>query len=86
VIFADEPTGALDPTTGSQVLSLLRRAVDELGTTVVMVTHNLAAAAFSDRLVLLRTGQIVEDRHTPDAATIADQLRDVSAHTIGAAA
>lgn len=86
VIFADEPTGALDPTTGSQILSLLRRAVDELGTTVVMVTHDPATAAFSDRLVLLRTGRIVEDRTTPDATLIAQQLHDVSRHTIEAAA
>lgn len=86
VIFADEPTGSLDPSTGSQVLTLLRRAVDELSTTVVMVTHDPGAAAFSDRLVLLRTGRIVEDRSTPDASSIAHQLHDVTTQPIGAVA
>src|SRR5699024_9001748 len=53
VIFADEPTGALDSTTGAEVLALLRRAVDEWGQTVVMVTHDANAAAVADRVVLL---------------------------------
>jgi len=78
VIFADEPTGALDPASGAQILTLLRRAVDEQGCTVVMVTHDPLAAAFSDRLVLLRTGEIVDDRQTPDASSIGEQLRQVS--------
>jgi putative ABC transport system ATP-binding protein len=85
VIFADEPTGALDPTTGAQVLRLLRRAVDD-GVTVVMVTHDPSAAAVSDRLVLLRAGQIVEDRPTPDTASIAERLRIASTSRAGAAA
>jgi putative ABC transport system ATP-binding protein len=78
VIFADEPTGALDPTTGAAVLRLLRRAVDEDGVTVVMVTHDPAAAAVADRLVLLRDGRIVGDGVTPDARSIAARLRAVS--------
>jgi putative ABC transport system ATP-binding protein len=78
VIFADEPTGSLDPTTGSQILSLLRRSVDTQGVTVVMVTHDPLAAAVSDRLILLRAGQIVQDGPTPDAAAIAADLRAVS--------
>jgi putative ABC transport system ATP-binding protein len=78
VIFADEPTGSLDPTTGSQILSLLRRSVDTQGVTVVMVTHDPLAAAVSDRLILLRAGQIVQDGPTPDAASIATDLRAVS--------
>jgi putative ABC transport system ATP-binding protein len=77
VVFADEPTGALDPTTGHHILQLLRSAVDEGGVTVVMVTHDPLAAAVSDRLVLLRSGRIVADRDTPDAATIAAELRAV---------
>jgi putative ABC transport system ATP-binding protein len=79
VVFADEPTGALDPTTGAQVLGLLRRAVDDDGVTVVLVTHDPAAAAVSDRLVLLRQGRIVADGPTPGAGVIADRLRAVSA-------
>jgi len=84
VIFADEPTGALDPTTGGQILRLLREAVDRDGVTVVMVTHDPIAAAFSDRLVLLCAGGLVADLATPDTATIASRLRGVSASVIEA--
>ena len=78
VVFADEPTGALDPTTGHRILGLLRSAVDDRGVTVVMVTHDPFAACVSDRLVLLRDGRVVADRVTPDAATIAAELRAVA--------
>jgi putative ABC transport system ATP-binding protein len=78
VVFADEPTGALDPTTGGQVLGLLREAVDRDGVTVVMVTHDPTSAAVSDRLVLLRAGRVVADFATPDAPTIAARLHAVS--------
>jgi putative ABC transport system ATP-binding protein len=78
VIFADEPTGALDPTTGGQVLALLRAAVDRDAVTVVMVTHDPAAAAWSDRLVLLREGSVAADTPTPEAAEIAARLRAVT--------
>jgi putative ABC transport system ATP-binding protein len=78
VVFADEPTGALDPTTGAMILDLLRVAVDRDGVTVVMVTHDPAAATFSDRLVLLRAGRVVADGATPDTASIAARLRAVS--------
>ncbi|MFF5171174.1 ABC transporter ATP-binding protein [Micromonospora sp. NPDC000089] len=75
VVFADEPTGALDPATGEQVLRLLRAGVERAGVTVVMVTHDPIAAAWSDRLILLRAGELVADCPTPDAATIAQRLR-----------
>ena len=78
VVFADEPTGALDPTTGAQVLGLLRSAVDTRGVTVVMVTHDPLAAASTDRLVLLRDGRLVDDARTPAAAEIAARLAVVS--------
>jgi putative ABC transport system ATP-binding protein len=78
VVFADEPTGALDPTTGGQILGLLRDAVDRDRLTVVMVTHDPTTAAVTDRLVLLREGRIVADGATPDPATIAARLRAVS--------
>ena len=77
VVFADEPTGALDPTTGQQIMQLLRAAVDDRGVTVVMVTHDPLAAAVSDRLILLRAGRVVVDTATPSAATIAADLRGV---------
>jgi putative ABC transport system ATP-binding protein len=79
VIFADEPTGALDPTTGGQILGLLRDAVDRDGVTVVMVTHDPAAAAWTDRVVLLRHGSVVSDGPAGDASRIADRLRAVAA-------
>jgi putative ABC transport system ATP-binding protein len=79
VIFADEPTGALDPTTGSQVLRLLRETADRDGVTVVMVTHDPVAAAWSDRLVLLRAGSIAADDRTPDAPAVAARLAAVTA-------
>jgi putative ABC transport system ATP-binding protein len=82
VVFADEPTGSLDPTTGGQVLRLLRDAVDRDGLTVVMVTHDPLAAAVSDRLVLLRDGRLVADSPTPGAAEIAARLRAVSAPAV----
>ena len=78
VVFADEPTGALDPTTGHHVLALLRSAVDERGVTVVMVTHDPVAAAVSDRLVMLCDGRVAVDRATPDVTTIGTELRAVA--------
>jgi putative ABC transport system ATP-binding protein len=78
VIFADEPTGALDPTTGGHILALLREAVDRDGVTVVMVTHEPAAAAWSDRLVLLREGTLASDSATPDESTIGAELAAVA--------
>ncbi len=61
VVFADEPTGNLDSKTSTEVMELLRRSVDELGQTIVMVTHDPRAAAFADRLVELEDGLIVRD-------------------------
>jgi putative ABC transport system ATP-binding protein len=75
VVFADEPTGALDPATGEQVLRLLRSGVNRAQVAVVMVTHDPTAAAWSDRLILLREGEVVADGPTPDPGTIAERLR-----------
>jgi len=61
VVFADEPTGNLDSKASADVLALLRQAVDEFGQTVVMVTHDPAAAAHADRLITLRDGRIAGD-------------------------
>lgn len=61
VIFADEPTGNLDSTASAEVLRLLRDAVDHLGQTIVMVTHDASAAAVADRVVFLEDGRIVRD-------------------------
>jgi putative ABC transport system ATP-binding protein len=67
VVFADEPTGNLDSKASQDVLDLLRRAVDEFGQTVIMVTHDPAAAAHADRLITLRDGRLVHD-DTPGSA------------------
>ena len=66
IVFADEPTGNLDSRSGAEVLGLLRRSVDELGQTVVMVTHDPVAAAFTDRVVFLADGSVVEELRHPD--------------------
>ncbi|AZM62682.1 MULTISPECIES: ABC transporter ATP-binding protein [unclassified Streptomyces] len=63
VLFADEPTGNLDSRSGAEVLQLLRRSVDDLGQTVVMVTHDPAAARHADRVLTLADGRVVKDEH-----------------------
>jgi putative ABC transport system ATP-binding protein len=75
VIFADEPTGNLDSTTSQEILGLLRRAVDEFGQAVVMVTHDPVAASVSDRVVFLDDGNIVADEPHLDAEQILDQMK-----------
>ena len=61
VVFADEPTGNLDSSSSTQVLELLRRSVDELGRTVIMVTHDPRVATYADRVVLLVDGAVASD-------------------------
>jgi putative ABC transport system ATP-binding protein len=61
VVFADEPTGNLDSKASEEVLDLLRHSVDDLGQTVIMVTHEPHAAAFADRLIVLRDGRVAHD-------------------------
>jgi putative ABC transport system ATP-binding protein len=79
VIFADEPTGALDLAAGREVMALLREAVDALRTTVVMVTHDPATAGWADRVVFLADGRIVADLADPTAERVAAQMMAVSA-------
>lgn len=74
VIFADEPTGNLDSRTGSEVLALLRAAVDEFGQTVVMVSHDVNAAAEADRTVILSDGRVLETIDRPSAETLAAKM------------
>ncbi|AGZ43109.1 ABC transporter ATP-binding protein [Actinoplanes friuliensis] len=73
VLFADEPTGALDSTTGREVLRLLRGMADD-GQTVVMVTHDPVAAASADRVVFLVDGRLHGELSTPSAASVADRM------------
>ena len=72
VIFADEPTGALDRRSGRAVLDLLREAVDEFGQTVVMVTHDPVAAARADRVVFLADGRLVSELQGPAVEQVSD--------------
>jgi putative ABC transport system ATP-binding protein len=74
VVFADEPTGALDTRNGRGVLALLREVVDADGHTVVMVTHDPAAAAHADSVILLADGRIAGMLDAPDADEVAEQL------------
>ena len=73
VIVADEPTGNLDSHSTDEVMDLLRRAVDELGQSVIMVTHDTSTAAYADRVLVCRDGRIVSD------------LRDITADNLTAA-
>lgn len=75
LIFADEPTGNLDSTSGVTVLKFLRDAVDRMGQTIVMVTHDPAAASWADRAVFLADGQIVGDLAEPTAETVLQEMR-----------
>jgi putative ABC transport system ATP-binding protein len=74
VVFADEPTGALDIRTGRGVLALLREVVDEDGHTVVMVTHDPVAAAYADRVLLLADGRVAGTLEAPSADDVAKRL------------
>jgi putative ABC transport system ATP-binding protein len=75
VVFADEPTGNLDSASSHEVLELLRRAVDDFGQTIVMVTHDATAAAVADRLLFLADGRIVRDHAGMRVEAILDLLK-----------
>jgi len=75
LIFADEPTGNLDSTTGGEILDFMRRAVREMGQTIVMVTHDPIAASYSDRVVFLADGRIVDDITEPTPDSILDAMK-----------
>jgi putative ABC transport system ATP-binding protein len=74
VIFADEPTGALDTRGARDVLTMLREATDRDGRTLVMVTHDPVAAAVADRVVFLADGRIVDELAAPHARRVADRM------------
>jgi putative ABC transport system ATP-binding protein len=75
IVFADEPTGNLDSRSSAEVLGLLRRCVTEFGQTVVMVTHDPVAAAFSQRVVFLADGRIAGTLDEPTRATVLERMR-----------
>jgi putative ABC transport system ATP-binding protein len=75
IIFADEPTGNLDSRAGAEVLGFLRHSVDDLGQTIVMVTHDPVAASYADRVLFLADGRIVDELAEPTADTVLDRMR-----------
>src|SRR3954469_15962944 len=79
VVFADEPTGALDTRSGRAVLALLRATIDETGGTLVMVTHDPSAAAWADRVVFMADGQLAGELDAPTAEQVAERLTGLGA-------
>jgi putative ABC transport system ATP-binding protein len=75
IVFADEPTGNLDSRAGSEILSFMRTAVDDLGQTVVMVTHDPVAAAYADTAIFLADGCIVDQMENPTAKKVLDRIK-----------
>jgi putative ABC transport system ATP-binding protein len=75
IVFADEPTGNLDSRSGAEVLGFLRSAVDELGQTVAMVTHDPVAAAYADTVVFLADGRVVDQMPEPTAQRVLDRMK-----------
>ena len=79
IVFADEPTGNLDSRAGSEVLAFLRRAVDEMGQTVVMVTHDPNAAAHADRIIFLADGRVADEMEQPTAERVLARMQQFGA-------
>jgi putative ABC transport system ATP-binding protein len=75
VIFADEPTGNLDSRSGGEILAFMRRAVDEMGQTIVMVTHDPNAAAHADEVVFLADGRVVDVVASPSAESVLEHMK-----------
>ncbi|MGX1883253.1 ABC transporter ATP-binding protein [Streptomyces sp. NPDC055287] len=76
IVFGDEPTGNLDSRSGAEVLGFLRNSVRELGQTVVMVTHDPAAASYADRVIFLADGRIVDEMLSPTADGVLDRMKE----------
>jgi putative ABC transport system ATP-binding protein len=75
IIFADEPTGNLDSRAGAEILEFMRRAVSDMGQTIVMVTHDPVAASYSDHVLFLADGKIVDEMTAPTAERVLDRLK-----------
>ncbi|MFV2174083.1 ABC transporter ATP-binding protein [Actinomadura sp. LOL_016] len=80
VVFGDEPTGALDTMTAKDVLDMLRDVVDDLGQTVVMVTHDPVAASYADTVLFLADGRIVDSVGAPTAGDVAERMTRLGAY------
>jgi putative ABC transport system ATP-binding protein len=75
IIFGDEPTGNLDSKSGAEVMVFLRKAVDEMKQTIVIVTHDPRAASYADRIVFLADGKIVDEMFEPTADLILERMK-----------
>ena len=75
IIFADEPTGNLDSTTGAEILTFMQSAVRDYGQTIVMVTHDPTAASYADRVVFVGDGKVVGEMLDPTAGAVLDRLK-----------
>lgn len=75
IIFADEPSGNLDSRSGAELLSFMKRAVDDFKQTIVMVTHDPTAASYADRILFLEDGQIVDEMREPTAERVLDRMK-----------
>lgn len=82
LIFADEPTGNLDSVSSAEVLSFLRRSVNELGQTIIMVTHDAVAASYANRAIVFADGKIVADENNPTAERMNDLLMQERARAV----
>jgi putative ABC transport system ATP-binding protein len=79
IVYADEPTGNLDSTSGAELLAFLRQAVDQHHQTIVMVTHDPSAASHADRVVFLADGRIVDEMFEPTTERVLDRLKSLEA-------
>jgi putative ABC transport system ATP-binding protein len=75
IVFADEPTGNLDSRASAEILAFLRRSVDEFGQSIVMVTHDPAAASYADRVLFLVDGHIVDEILAPTTTTVLERMK-----------
>jgi putative ABC transport system ATP-binding protein len=81
IIFADEPTGNLDSASGAEILQFLRHSVDEFGQTIVMVTHDPRAASYTDRVIFLADGRVVDELRSPTEESVLEKMKELSAKT-----
>lgn len=77
IVYGDEPTGNLDSKTSAEILAFMKSAVDELGQTIVMVTHDPRSASYANRVLFLADGKIVHEMADPTPDTVYDTIRDL---------
>jgi putative ABC transport system ATP-binding protein len=75
IIFGDEPTGNLDSRSSAEVMTFMRRAVDEMSQTIVIVTHDPRAASYADRILFLADGRVVDEMLEPTADLVLERMK-----------